>query len=301
MQIVIAALGGAGFVFFLVNFLFARFSYKNATLIERTNAEIEASQRRNRRATLSDRWRQVTIRLGWGGSGGVILAGAGFVYAAVVLALLGFGVASPVAVSAALPACLGVSWIVVRSFDEKRQESFRRQLLEALNLIVGQMESGSGAQRALEQIVSQLDNPLREELERVLGEARASKDLVAAMRDMEKRYPSRALSMVVAAYEIDQLIGGALVPVLRQAAGLLEREFALTSEAMAEVAQTRMEFYIVTGIILGIAFFMITGSGAAGTAFLKPTGIIVLAFAGGNFLLGIYRVLRLLASVKGQK
>ena len=301
MQIVIVALGGAGFVFFLVNYLFSRFSYKNATLIERTNAEIAASQRRSRRKDLRTRWSAFTARFGWGGSGGVILAVAGFLYAALVLILLSFGIASAIAATAALPVCAVASWVGVRIFDDRRQDSFRRQLLGALNLVIGQMESGSGAQRALEQIVPQLENPLREELERVLGEARASKDLVSAMRDMEKRYPSRALSMVVAAYEIDQLIGGSLVPVLRQSAELLEREFSLTSEALAEVAQTRMEFYIVTAIILGIAVFMVTGSGAASGAFLQPTGIVVLAVAGGNFLLGIYRVLRLLGSVKGQK
>ena len=301
MLIFIAAIAVAAFAYFFVSYLFSRSAYKRATLIQRANATIDEAKRREGKVSALDQLRIFLLRNGWAGNLGPVAAGAGFLYLSVTLVMVSLGISSAVAALAAAPACLGASMLAVRMLEDKRQARFRHQLLQLMNQLASQIESGVGVEKALGAIVPQLDNPLGEELERALNETRASKDLIEALGDIAERYQSRALTMLIASLEIDRKIGGSLSPVLRQAASLLEREFELTAEARAEIAQTRGEFYIVAGIILGICFYVMSSSGAVGrAAYSSAVGIVLLILAGANFLLGVLRVLGVLRRAKGR-
>jgi Flp pilus assembly protein TadB len=108
------------------------------------------------------------------------------------------------------------------------------------------------------------------------------------------------LTMLIAAFEIDQQVGSKLGPVLRSAAATLDREFELNEETRAEVAQTRSEFYIVTGIILFICIYMFTiGGKIVDGAFSTPLGISVLTIFALNFAWGVFRITRILSKAKG--
>lgn len=301
LYLLVAAIATAAAAYFFVNYLFARSSFKRATFIQRANATIQESKKLEKTLTLAQRRRRWALRHGWSGSFAPIVAAAGFLYLLTVVGFVAFGISSVTAAALAIPACAIVAAMLIRTFEDKRRFRFRQQLLQAMNLLAAQLESGVGAERGLNAIVNQIDNPLGEELEQALTETRAGKDLIEALRDLGERYPSRALTMLVSALEIDRKIGGQLGPVLRQAAATLEREFELTNEAQAEISQTRSEFFIVAAIILGICVVMITGSGATGGAvFTAPIGIIAMTLVGGNFVIGVIRVLGVLRRAKGR-
>ena len=299
MLIILIGVASAAFVYFLISWVTSRNAYRKSTQIQRTNAVIEESRKLEARQSLQARLSSLAAAHGWQGSLSPLAAGFSFLYAAAILAFLALGLSSVLAFIGAIPVCIASVWIVIRTMAERRKARFRRQLLQALNLMAAQIESGSGPQRAMEQIVSQLEDPLGEELARVLAQAGASKDLIGALKDLEVRYPTRAMSMLTAALEIDRKNGGQLAPVLRQAAAVLEREFELTAEARAEVSQARSEFFIITAIILGICFFMISSTSSNG-AFTNFAGIVILFIFGGNFVWGIYRVMRTLGKARGQ-
>jgi tight adherence protein B len=298
----IAAIACAAFAFVLTTYLQSRRAWRQATFIQRTNAMIDDQRKEAGRVSPLVRWRAFVASKGWAGSMVPLATVAGFLYLLVVSILVIAGFNSVLAALLALPACLVTARITLRVRDEQRRARFRSQLLVMMNLLAAQIESGSGVERALGQIVSQLENPLGEELERVLAETRASRNLVEALGDLAVRYPSRAMTMFVSALDIDQKVGGVLGPVLRQASALLEREFELAAEGRAEVSQTRSEFFILIAGITGLAFLMITRSGAQGAAAYGSTiGMILMTLAASNFLFGIYRVTRLLRKASGDQ
>jgi Flp pilus assembly protein TadB len=300
MIVVILALAAAAAAYFIASWIFSQASHRRATLIQRANATIAEARRREDRPGLRAQLVQAASKRGWTGNLGPLVAGFLFFYFAVMLVLSLLGLNSIVALIVAVPVCVGIVWAIVRNLDERRQAKFRHQLLQALNLLASQIEAGSGPQRALAQIVNQLDNPLAEELENVLSEASASKDLIGALQDLYLRYPARSLTMLIAAFEIDQQVGSKLGPVLRSAAATLDREFELNEETRAEVAQTRSEFYIVTGIILFICIYMFTiGGKIVDGAFSTPLGISVLTIFALNFAWGVFRITRILSKAKG--
>lgn len=297
----ILGLAAAGAGYFFASWLFSVTSHRRATLIQRANATIAEAKRLEERQGFSGRLREMAAKRGWSGTLWPLVAGFLFLYVGVLLVTSAIGLNIVLALIVAVPLCLGASWVLVRRIDGRRKELFRRQLLQALDLLASQIEAGSGPQRALAQIVNQIDNPLGEELERTLAEASASKELIPALQDLYWRYPVKALAMLIAAFEIDQQVGSKLGPVLRSAAQTLSREFELTAEAQAEVSQTRSEFYIVTGIILFICFYTFTmGGPMVQGAFHSVAGIIVLTLAGLNFAWGIFRVSRVLSKAGGR-
>ena len=301
MLLVVSAVAVGIFAYFFLSYIEAKRSYENASLVQRANAVIAESREKESRVPERERLRVWLSAHGWSGSVGPVLAGAGIGYIAVTLALLGLGVGSSGAYLLAAAGCVAISRWAFSFVEGRKQERFRRQLLQLLNLMAAQIEAGSGPQRAMEQIVGQIDEPLGSELRATLAEAGVSKDLIGALRDLERRYPSRALVMLIAALEIDQQNGGRLSPVLRQASATLGREFELSEEALAEISQTRAEFYGIVGIVLFIVMLMFTTSGSVGKeTYSSGTGLVILLLAGANFGYGVVRVLRLFNKIKGR-
>ena len=297
------ALAAGAFFYFTISYLSSRRSWRTATKIQRWNAQIEETQSREAKAKPSERVLAWAADKGWEGDLLPLVMVASFVYAAFTLVLFAFGITTILAALAAVPLSLFTGWVSVRVSVERRRQKFRRQLLQALNLMASQIESGSGPQRALEQIVSQLEDPIGLEFSNALAQTVATKDLIGALTELEVHYPSRAFAMFIAALEMDRQQGGSLAPALRQAAKMLSLEFELTEEAQAEVSQTRAEFFIVSSIIGGICvvlFASARSNPASLAAYTSPTDMAIIGAFIANFAWGCYRVLRLLNKAKGR-
>lgn len=300
MIILAAALAVAGAAYFTVNWWFARGAWKNATNIQRANARIEEARRRDERGRLRDRLTLALARRGYQGELTPAVIAAGYLYVLCALLLRLVGVGGLVGALGALPVATLAAFGILGQLAARRRRLFRRQLLQALTLLAGQIEAGSGPQRALEQIIPSLQDPLGAELAGVMNATVASKDLVGAMRDLYTRYPSRAFAMFVAALEIDKMQGGSLAPALRQAADILDREFSLGEETRAEISQTRGEFFAMLGILALIAVSMIAGGDeTAKAAYRSPLGLIGIVGGGAWAGLGVWMMLRLLNKAKG--
>lgn len=297
----ILGLAVAGAAYFSVSWVSSALTRRRATLIQRANATIAEAQKRDRKLSFSKKVSVQAGKRGWKGSVTPLFVGAVFFYVACVLILNGLGMGSFISFILAVPLCTALSWGVVRNLDERRQRAFRRQLLTALSMLASQIESGNSPQRALAMVSTQVDSPLAEELEQVLADAATTKDLIKPLQELHERYPVRSLSVLITAFEIDQQMGSKLSSVLNSASVSLGREFELVEEMRAEISQTRSEFYIVAGIILFICVYMIALSGAlVGGAFTTPGGITVLTLFAANFALGVWRVSRILARVRGR-
>ena len=198
-----------------------------------------------------------------------------------------------------LPLCVGVVFLVVSRVASRRQLAFQRQLMPALGMLAAQIEAGNGAERALEQILPALEDPLGAELAAALSST-VTMELVPALEEVARRYPSRAFTLFLAALEVDRLQGGALAPALREASAMLQRQFELSQEAQAEVSQAKMEFYAVGGIV-GIIAMTLLSSGDPNVrgAYFSSTGLLGIGVAAVLVLTGIWRASRILKIAKG--
>lgn len=289
ITLLLAATVGAS-AYFLVSYALTKAAYRKVSRIDIAYQVIQDAEYKQRRP-IKDRLVGRLRLAGWSGGIAPIVTAVGFLYVTCVLAITIVGANQGLATIMGLPACIGIVYLAVLRISMKRQMLFQRQLMPALAMLAAQIEAGNGAERAIEQILPSLEDPLGEELHNAL-EATVTLDLVDALGEIGKRYPSRAFMLFLAALEIDQMQGGALAPALREAASMLQRQFELMQEAKAELAQAKMEFYGVFGIISLISIPLLTSDDpTVRSAYYSPTGLTVLFMASLLAATGVWRAL----------
>lgn len=302
MEAAVLLLAVAGATFFLVRAIQSRAGYRAMSQLEAKRVELEAARERAARPTLNQRVRSQAYALGYDGDVFPFAAALAFLYLAVSIALTFADIPNALAYVAALPTSALTIWAAAKWSAAQKKKRFNAQFVELLDLVAGQIEGGSGAQRALTVVIPTMQEPLRGEMIRVLNQQLATKDLVGAMRDLSERYPSRAFALFISALEIDQADGHAIGPAIRQAAGLLNSDFQLRAEAVAEVAQQRGEFFIILGVLGALGAYMIFGGDESRVeAYLSPIGLISLAASLANVLWGCWRMLTMLRKLQGNE
>lgn len=296
--LVLLATGGAAF--FLVRGVQMRIGYRSMSQLEATRVEVEAARARSERQSLAARLMGKVHALGYDGDLFPFAAGMAFCYLAVAAALAMTGIGYTIAYLAALPVSGAGVALLVRYASSRRRKRFNAQLVEMLELVAGQIEGGTGSQRALALVVPNMAEPLRSEMSAVLDTEMVTRDLIGAMRSLEERYPSRAFSLFISALEIDRADGHAIGPALRQAAQLLNDDFQLRAEAVAEVAQQRGEFLVILAVLGGLAaYMMLSGDQTRVEAYTSPIGLGALGLSGANVAFGVYRMLTMLRKLQG--
>ena len=296
----LVAVAGAAAAYFLVSYVLTRASYKRVSQsrVQLAYLAIEDAER-STTASLRDRLADRLTIAGWYGGFAPIVTAVGFMYAVCVVVMYVVGFNQLLGVVAGIPTCVAVVAMVVMRISTRRQFAFQRQLMPALGMLASQIEAGNGAERALEQILPSLEDPLGAELQEALAST-VTEDLVQALHRVGKRYPSRAYTLFLAALEVDQRQGGELAPALREASSMLQRQFELSEEAQAEVAQAKMEFYIVAGIVGLIAVSMLTSDDdVIRGAYTSTAGIVGLGIGFTLAAWGFYRAMKVLRQAKG--
>lgn len=287
IRLAVSSLGTAAVV--LAYFFFkANLIRRKAGKIAIAQALIDETARKAARASLTERAAAWAAVRGISGSGHLVMAAFVLIYGFTALALLVVTGNQLTSLLVGAPASAAVVWVVITQVGSRRKKAFDRQLLTALNMLAGLVESGLGPQRALEQIAASLPNPMHTELGRALDTARTSRDLTGALRDLYHRYPSRAFELFITALEIDQDMGGRIEPALRQAATMMQRDFDLVNEAKSEISQAQMEFYCVLGIMAFISWFMISGNDDR-SIYTSPFAIILITIGVINIGVGLLR------------
>jgi Flp pilus assembly protein TadB len=292
-------LSACGFFFFTIRWLQLRSGYRSLSSVEKRYAEMsagveESKEKENRRLA---RLRRQMREQGWPADVFTIVSLAAFAYLTVAVGLRIAGISDLLAAVAAAPTAVLVAWFVNRWAVRRRTIAVNKQLVVMMDLMVSQVKSGVGAERALMMTIPALPNPLHGELVNVMDAATTGSDLVTELAKFAEKYPSRAFNLFLAALEIDRAEGNRLEPALTQASDMLKKTFALQSEARAELSSVRWEFIGVTGVICLITFKMVldASSGTQGdNAFTTPVGLLLSFATVANVLWGIIRFNRLM-------
>ena len=296
-MLIVAALAAGGAVYFTVEWIASVLRRSNLTYLERTALEVDAESERGDRVSLKDRAADLAGKAGWHSELFVPLAAVTFVYLLCAAALRITGLSSAASAAVALPVAVLVVRTIIKTLQTRRHRKFNQQLVQALELLAGQLESGNGVQRSLEMLTPTMADPLRSEFETALESIVASKDLVEAMRDIQTRYPSRALQLFIAALDIERNTAGQLGRPIREAASLLRSEFELTAELKAETAQQKMAAWVMVLGIGGICAMLLLGLDRS--AFATPVGLTAIGVGAANFVFGIARIGSMIRSIEG--
>lgn len=299
---VVGSIAGGGAIGFTAYAVALWLQRRNLSPVEKALLYQQLYGSREQRS-LTDRFNILISRYGVSSSLRVALWGWGTTYVLVAVGLAGFGLSPVVALLAAAPASLAGLFAVLVRATGKREAMFERQMMTAMSLLAGQLESGAGLRRGIERVAEVVEDPLRGELDTLLRRLAAHTTMLDAFGLMAKRYPSPAMRLLISALEVDAASpGGKLAPVLRAIADGLEAQFRLASEGKAELAESRYQFW---GILIGLAviavLFYNLGGESTKAAFHTMIAWVIMSVAGLNALFGIWRVTRLFKAAEGRR
>ena len=295
---VLVAATVAGFVYFATTYVVLKRQVASLPKTEQAAIFREEAAIKWQKLPWRERIREELHRRGWDGNyAPLILFGLLGVFA-VALALTFLNVAPLLALVLAIPLVVVGLWFLDGYRVERRARKFNRQLVQVLELLTAEIESGNGPAQALQSIPLSLPEPARSEFDGAADRIRVGAYLDDAVRPIAEKYPSRAMGLLLSALRIDRERGARIAPALRQAAATLRRDVELTEETMAEVSQTKFEFGIIAVVFSFIAFAMIFTSGQRELFFTTALGLFGITFALVNVTLGLFRAFRMLSRIQ---
>jgi Flp pilus assembly protein TadB len=291
---VFLGIAAAGAAYYLAAWWSASRELRRLSYIEIRNAQIEEDLRMERRSSRRQRIEHRLANLGYEGDWTPLLVGVALIYLVIAVVLSFFGFGDAIGAVLALPIAIVGAVAALANTRRKRYAKFEQQLLKVLSSVAGHLEAGDTPPMAFQKAARLAENPMRTELQTALATQLGTETLSQTIGQLSTRYPSRAMTLLVAALSIDDRVGAQLSPALRQAQSTLERQFELSAEATAEISQARGEFFAISGVMATIGFALIAGSGGtAREAYASFMGIAVLALALANYGVGVWRALRI--------
>ena len=291
---VLLGIAAGGAAYYLAAWWAASRELRNLSYIEIRNAQMEEDLRIERQATRRQRVEARLANLGYEGDWTPLLVGIALIYLLIAVVLSFFGFGDVIGAVLALPISVFGAVAALANARRKRFNKFEMQLLKVLSSVAGHLEAGDTPPMAFQKAARLAENPMRRELQAALASQVGTETLSQTIGQLADRYPSRAMTLLVAALSIDDRVGAQLSPALRQAQSTLERQFELAAESTAEISQARGEFFAISGVMAAIAIALIAGSGGtAREAYSSFLGIAVLAVALLNYGVGVWRSMRI--------
>ena len=181
-------------------------------------------------------------------------------------------------------------------------ELLDRQLARALPQIAASVRSSLTLERALRTAASHVEDPLREELARVLADTAYGTTLAMAFERMARRTDSPDVRSLAAAVRIQQRFGGAVAPVLDLIAAHAAARLRTSRELKTELAGTRLAKWFVA-LAMPAIFFIMFATNADFSQFYReqPLGWIVLGVAGCSEAFGLFACQRITAMDRSRR
>ena len=218
------------------------------------------------------------------------LAALAFVVFAVATALSGRAVVG----AGAGAAVLGAMGARLHLLRKRRQELLSQQFTRVVPQVAASVRSSLTLERALRTAASHVEDPLREEVARVLADAAYGTTLAEAFELMAARTGDPDVRALAAAVRIQQRFGGAIAPVLDLIAQHAAARQRASRELKTELAGTRLAKWFVACSMPAIFFIMFaTNADFAQFYTHEPLGWIVLGVALCSELLGLFACQRI--------
>lgn len=212
---------------------------------------------------------------------GVLAFFAAFTVMNVVLALI------PTVVAAGLPI------FYVSMLRKKRLRKINAQLPDALDLLGRSLAVGHAFSEALNQVGSEMPEPIAGEFRIVFEEQKLGLSTKAALDGLTERVPLTDLRLCVTAMHIQRETGGNLAEILEKVAQTIRERFKLMEDFRTMTTSSRGSAWILCGLPFLIIFLL--------TALNPDYMAILLQDPRGHYILGAAAILQILGVVTIKK
>lgn len=145
---------------------------------------------------------------------------------------------------------------ILQFMANKRRTTLEYQLADALTIISSSLKGGYSFVQGLDMAGSQMPEPIKGEIARVIRLIQLGLDTPRALVQMSERINSYDYDMTVSATNIQLSVGGNLSQLLEGVAATIRDRIRLRREVAALTAQGRISGAILFVLPLGIAAFL---------------------------------------------
>lgn len=176
---------------------------------------------------------------------------------------------------------------------KKRLIKFNAQLPDTLDLLGRSLAVGHAFSESLNQVASEMPDPIAMEFRITFEEQRLGLTTKAALDRLTERVPLLDLRLCVTAMNIQRETGGNLAEILEKVAQTVRERFKLMEDFRTMTTSARGSAWILCGLPIGIVLLM--------TAINPAYMGLLLHDQRGHFILGTAAVLQLLGIVTIKK
>jgi tight adherence protein B len=209
------------------------------------------------------------------------------VTAVLVGVLLVFVLNWPIGFGIALAIITGLlGWQVEQWWHARRIRRLEEQLADAIDLMVAAVKAGTSLQGALESAASNAPQPLKTQLDEVVGRIRFGDDPVEALSELELRVPLETFRLFSLTLAVNWQVGGRLALTLANVGRTVRDRIELSRRMVAMTTQARLSVISILAVTYFLAALMWRNDPARMQAFLL-SGIGQSATVGAMLLQGI--------------
>lgn len=135
---------------------------------------------------------------------------------------------------------------------ERKASRLENQLSDSIDLMVGALGAGAGVTSAIAAVIDEVREPLRGELEEVLGRIRLGDDARIVFRSLAERVPLETFLLFATTLGVHWETGGSLAPTLATIGRTIRDRIETARRIRSNVAQSQ----ISTIVILLLTYFI---------------------------------------------
>jgi tight adherence protein B len=138
----------------------------------------------------------------------------------------------------------------------RRRKQFMAQLPDTLQLLSGTLRAGYSLMQGVEAISQEVENPMGQELRRVVTESRLGRPLEESLEGVAERMDSPDFSWTVMAIRIQREVGGNLSELLLTVADTMTQRERLRRDIAALTAEGRVSAIVLACLPIGLGVLM---------------------------------------------
>jgi len=176
---------------------------------------------------------------------------------------------------------------VVSFLAGRRRKKFLAQLPDTLQLLSGTLRAGYSLMQGVEAVSQEVEDPMGQELRRVVTESRLGRPLEESLEGTAERMDSPDFSWAVMAIRIQREVGGNLSELLMTVADTMTQRERLRRDVAALTAEGRMSAIVLGMLPIGLGVVMyVMNSEYMSKLFTDSLGNIMLGASIVSMLVG---------------
>ncbi len=189
---------------------------------------------------------------------------------------------------------LAAPWFYLGMRQQKRLETFNKQLCDCLAVITNSLRAGYSLLQAMDMVSKEMSPPIADEFGRAIREIQLGTPLETAMNNMSLRVGSEDLDLIIMAMLIQRQIGGNLTEILDNIAETIRERVRIVGEIKTLTAQGRMSGSIIGLLPVAlIILLMLISPSYVGILFTNSVGLMFLGVAAAGEVMGALIIRRI--------